>query len=344
MMHQKLCLKIIRGSRTGEVFTVIPGQRTIVGRSPTATLAIFDPGLSRTHFELQWDGTVCHLVDLGSTNGTCVNGRPLRDGIVRDGDSIEAGDSILRVEIRDAPPEAPSPGRTARHALFVGDEPTIGEDRRAATPEQPTEEPEAEPAAALPIAILESLESRAASTPSPAPEAGSLIEKFLAFRRQDPDTKVYALIDGARSMALATQARLMGHDVYTLFAGDMAVELAHAGPCLARVEPFLPFGPKWVEALGTRAGILVESTADLVALHQHLREIFVVTDEHDQEYFFRYYDPGVLRTYLPTCTPDELATFFGPAKRWIVEDEKGDGLIAYELLEGQVRETRIAAD
>jgi hypothetical protein len=58
-------------------------------------------------------------------------------------------------------------------------------------------------------------------------------------------------------------------------------------------------------------------------LFHHLREIFVVTDEEGQEYFFRYYDPRVVRSFLPTCTESELRELFGIVVVWIAEAEDG---------------------
>jgi len=46
---------------------------------------------------------------------------------------------------------------------------------------------------------------------------------------------------------------------------------------------------------------------------------------------FRWYDPRVLRVYLPTCTASELRTVFGPVERYLVDRADGDGLIEFSL-------------
>jgi hypothetical protein len=120
--------------------------------------------------------------------------------------------------------------------------------------------------------------------------------------------------------------------------------VAHAGPCLAPLPSALPFLEHWAEALGSNAGILFESPGELEDVYRHLRGIFVVTDEEGQEFFFRYYDPRILRTYLPTCTPDELREFFGPVKCWIAEDEKAEGYCIYELCDGALSEIALGPD
>lgn len=46
----------------------------------------------------------------------------------------------------------------------------------------------------------------------------------------------------------------------------------------------------------------------------HLRRFLLVKDAQGQDMYFRFYDPRVLRVFLPTCTPEELSDFFGPSQ------------------------------
>jgi len=48
----------------------------------------------------------------------------------------------------------------------------------------------------------------------------------------------------------------------------------------------------------------------------------VVKDERGNRLVFRYYDPRVLRVYLPTCSPSELRTVFGPIECFWAEGPK----------------------
>jgi len=74
----------------------------LVGRDPAAGLALRDSGISWHHvrFEIGEDGLV-HVTDLDSTNGTRVNGRPIEEAILEDGDCVEVGQTILRLEMAD---------------------------------------------------------------------------------------------------------------------------------------------------------------------------------------------------------------------------------------------------
>lgn len=71
----------------------------LVGRSSSAAVGLLDPEVSRRHAELQYVRGVLYLTDLGSSNGTFLNGKRLRDeGIeVQVGDDIDVGNARLKV-------------------------------------------------------------------------------------------------------------------------------------------------------------------------------------------------------------------------------------------------------
>ncbi len=55
----------------------ITSSRTIIGRGSDATITVDDTGISRKHVEILWDGTRAQVNDLGSTNGSLLNGSPV---------------------------------------------------------------------------------------------------------------------------------------------------------------------------------------------------------------------------------------------------------------------------
>ena len=63
------------------------GDRTIsIGRLPECDINLADPNVSRRHAEVRPAGTSFVLTDLRSTNGTRVNGTPVTEQVLRDGD------------------------------------------------------------------------------------------------------------------------------------------------------------------------------------------------------------------------------------------------------------------
>jgi FhaA, N-terminal domain/FHA domain len=66
-----------------------------IGRLPECDVVVDDAGASRQHAELRRTDDGFVLVDLGSTNGTLVNGAPIREHLLEDGDRITIGETIL---------------------------------------------------------------------------------------------------------------------------------------------------------------------------------------------------------------------------------------------------------
>lgn len=83
---------------SGRYFQLREGVN-IVGRGQDAQFRVPDTGISRRHLEIRWDGRVAMLTDLGSTNGTTVNGAQVGDWQLADGDVIRAGHSEIVVRI-----------------------------------------------------------------------------------------------------------------------------------------------------------------------------------------------------------------------------------------------------
>lgn len=77
----------------------IDQSEIILGRDPAADRQIDAPGISRRHARLYQQGDDYWLEDLGSTNGTFVNGRAVRKQTLADGDVIEIGRCAVRYQV-----------------------------------------------------------------------------------------------------------------------------------------------------------------------------------------------------------------------------------------------------
>jgi pSer/pThr/pTyr-binding forkhead associated (FHA) protein len=69
--------------------------RNVIGRGTEADIRLPDTGVSRKHVDVVLDGGVATAEDLGSTNGTLVNGRRITRQPLSDGDVIRIGHSVL---------------------------------------------------------------------------------------------------------------------------------------------------------------------------------------------------------------------------------------------------------
>ncbi len=69
-----------------------------IGRLPDCAVPLSDPQVSRQHAEIRPSPEGFRVVDLGSTNGTTVNGSVIGEHLLRDGDEIGVGGTVLRYE------------------------------------------------------------------------------------------------------------------------------------------------------------------------------------------------------------------------------------------------------
>lgn len=69
-----------------------------IGRSPDSTIVVNNPSVSARHAQLQLAGETYRLKDLGSTNGTHVNGKPVTETLLRFDDRIRFGATEARYE------------------------------------------------------------------------------------------------------------------------------------------------------------------------------------------------------------------------------------------------------
>jgi hypothetical protein len=92
-----LALRVRRGlPRDARV--ALADTTLVIGRDPACTLALIDPRVSRRHLEIVRAGTLLRFRDLGSSNGTQLNGLPATSGELGLGDVLQIGDSVLVVE------------------------------------------------------------------------------------------------------------------------------------------------------------------------------------------------------------------------------------------------------
>lgn len=104
-----LKLAVVAGPQEGRTLDSRKGTALQLGRTAKSALQIKDPAISQAHAELAWADGSWRLRDLGSSNGSSLNGRALPEGEwapLKDGDELRLGtETVARVEV--APAVAP---------------------------------------------------------------------------------------------------------------------------------------------------------------------------------------------------------------------------------------------
>jgi diguanylate cyclase (GGDEF)-like protein len=99
-------LIVLAGPNVGEMYPV-EGAESFVGRGTNATIRLGDDSISRRHVRIVVDGKDVRIEDLGSANGTILNGERVTAAPLRDGDKIQLGSTtILKFTYHDKLEEA----------------------------------------------------------------------------------------------------------------------------------------------------------------------------------------------------------------------------------------------
>jgi hypothetical protein len=154
--------------------------------------------------------------------------------------------------------------------------------------------------------------------------------------------EVWMIVDGARDRSIYG-ALLDSYLNYScLYHGDISPELELAAPYLVQLEYDDSYSIKLIErAWGNSWGVFLKCDSSMDTLRRHLRTLLTVRDQKGSLLLFRYYDPRVLRVYLPTCWEDELKTVYGPIDRFWVEDESPETMLEFRPERGQLRRKEI---
>ena len=105
--HYTARVTVVSGPGAGAGFA-IKRERIIIGRGPGVDRAFDDPAMSRQHAAIEFTGSGFRLRDLGSTNGTLLNGKPVQSEELHHGDRFTIGSRqfLLAIEVRESEPDA----------------------------------------------------------------------------------------------------------------------------------------------------------------------------------------------------------------------------------------------
>ncbi len=119
--------------------------------------------------------------------------------------------------------------------------------------------------------------------------------------------------------------------------GKIPKVLLKATPYLARIDLDSSFC-RWLfnECWGDNCGIFFISQASDDQLFHHFKKLLLAKSESGESLYFRYYDPRVFRSFIPSCSTDQLNVFFELVERFIVEHDFGKTAKSYQIFESKL--------
>ena len=147
--------------------------------------------------------------------------------------------------------------------------------------------------------------------------------KRLVNYLQNTDVDLFCLLDAARDEKILPLLQKSNVRYMSLYEGESQKQLAHVAPYLVQFQK----GDIFLERLlrngwGKRWCSFFTSDALFPQLRKHFRKFLFVQDERGETVYFRFYDPSILRTFLPACNAEELKDLFGQIEYFYTESER----------------------
>ncbi len=155
----------------------------------------------------------------------------------------------------------------------------------------------------------------------------------------------YLLFDAARAESNLYKAMELNSKHSSLYKGTAEEDLEGVAPYLFAITGNTPFTDWYFkEGWDQSWGTLVFANDSFERVYNHFRRFLMVKTENDEQLYFRFYDPRVLRIFLPTCDENQLREFFGPIEQFICEDEDPAFALVFSFEKNTLKTQRITRE
>lgn len=153
----------------------------------------------------------------------------------------------------------------------------------------------------------------------------------------------YVIIDAAIAEGNINSAMALNKNYKCLIKSKSEDELESVAPYLFAINKQTVDFSNWFFGVGWNKnwGVLLFSNESLDDVYNHFCKYLIVTSDNKQDVYFRFFDPRVLRMFLPSANAQQLRAFFGPVSTFIVEDEDEGIVLKYSLFNDQLQITKI---
>jgi len=292
---QRLVVQICFGPLAGKKLLIPPGESRSIGRRERADFVIaHDEKLSAVHVQIGWDGSICKVSSVEKSSGFLLYGESTREATIDDGGHLKVGSTNLLIH---------------HEGLSNCELPPPEEDEDEI-------DPDGDEAYAKREFLRVARENERAFR-------GLLARTLHSIARTE---RLFVVLDAARDPILLPMLAAAAEEYRSLYEGAGGDALADVAPYLVKLEPGSALVDRLVwEGFGRRFGIFLASSLSFKEMRTQLRRFLMVEDaETGEKLYFRFYDPDVLRTFLPSTSLKQATDFWRGIDEILCEDEDGD--------------------
>lgn len=159
------------------------------------------------------------------------------------------------------------------------------------------------------------------------------------------DHSLFILLDSARIEQNLFDAKQLNLGFKSLYNSNIEPTHSDVAPYLFTFSDNQPFRSWFFEnGWGNAWGVIVSTKVSFEDCWKHFRKFLLVKTEDGQELYFRFYDPRVLKIFLPTCDGKQIMEFFGPVDKFIVEGETKEEAIEFWHRQGVLHKNTISVE
>jgi len=160
---------------------------------------------------------------------------------------------------------------------------------------------------------------------------GKTVMDFLLDQAEKKSCNLYVIVDSARNDEVFKYFLTDNVTFKSLFDGKMDIKYYGVSGFLVECKNDSTLF-NWLtdKAWGSNCCIFLISKTSFDEVLKHFQKFIRVYLEDDDIVYFRFYDPRVLRVYLPTCNNKEIKTFFGEIESFFAESENPQFLTEFQ--------------
>lgn len=172
--------------------------------------------------------------------------------------------------------------------------------------------------------------------------ASPLARIAASLRDATAGKRLMAILDSAEGPAVHQFLAHAGQRHQSLYQGGQQELLGSAAPYLVEFDRELePLVWALRSFWGSSTMLFLASKASFEEVRHHLRQFLLVELPDGKTTYFRFYDPRVFRTYLPTCSVEESSRWFRNVEWFATEGEPGT-IRFYDLEDGAAKEWKVS--
>lgn len=165
-------------------------------------------------------------------------------------------------------------------------------------------------------------------------DVSSIIKSLWSPLADGSKPNIFMVLDCARDKRIEPLINNADIEQSCLYAGKLSYALKRAAPHIVKLAPDSSFTTDiltlgWGKSWGMF--FITSEKVSIASMRNNCRKISKAQAPNGKILVFRYYDPRVLRKFLPVCEIQQLHQIFGSASMIMMENESAEQLIRYSV-------------